>query len=88
MTDSPEQIFAAAAKLPHDLRAELVARLTDTLDDDQASVESIEQAWREEAKRRRAELEAGEVELIDAELVDAELLELVRSARAHRHTLP
>jgi hypothetical protein len=82
VSNSPESIYDAAAKLPREARAELSARLAGALEDEDDSVEEIEAAWIAEVKRRKQEVEAGDVELFDADEVEAELLELIAATRA------
>jgi len=56
MTDT-EEVLAAALELPEDKRAEIAARLLESLDEED---EGVDEAWAREIERRCAALDSGE----------------------------
>ena len=69
------QIVEAASHLPREQMAEVVDRLTLTL---QAGVApEIEAAWKQETRRRLAELESGQVQPIPGDVVSARIRKIV-----------
>lgn len=66
----PDDIFAAALKLPESERAKLATRLLDSLDAPQAR---SDEAWSAEIERRARDVIEGNVELLDYDEVMDEL---------------
>ena len=56
--DDAEKCLAAALELPQEKRAEIAARLLESLDD--AEAEDVDEAWAVEIERRCAALDSGE----------------------------
>lgn len=71
MTDSSRKVLEAAMALSERERADLAARLLESLGSD--SEAEVEIAWREEIERRAREVEEGAVELEDWDSVRARL---------------
>ena len=60
MSRSPDEVIAAALKLPVGARAALAGELISSLDECE-STEDVEAAWSDEIRRRLAEIDAGTV---------------------------
>lgn len=71
MIEDLDDIAAAALELPMAKRAELAARLLESLDD--LTDDENDQLWAQEAERRLAEYKAGKMEAIPADEVFARL---------------
>ena len=59
VTLNSDELFQQAMRLPVEQRAELIARLFDTLDDSAHARTDLSAEWIEECHRRIAESEAG-----------------------------
>ena len=66
MPFDPDQLTAAALRLPTHLRAQIAQALLASLDDD-AELYDVERAWLAEAERSDRDLDAGAVALLPAE---------------------
>ena len=73
MDQKVELLFADALQLPRELRARLVNRLVDTLDESEEVSEEIETAWGEEVDRRIQEVRGGSVPTIPWEQARAHI---------------
>ena len=73
MTPAAAQILEAAMALSDEERAELAARLNDSLQG--LDTPEIAEAWRHEIARRLKEIDDGTVEMIPAEEVHRQLKE-------------
>lgn len=76
-----EAVLDEALKLPDQERAELVARLLDSLEDSDVVEPGHEAAWTEVIDRRVQEVREGRAKLIDADVTMARLRAVVASAR-------
>ena len=56
--DDTDKYLAAVLELPHEKRAEIAARLLESLDKDQD--EDVDEAWAAEIERRCAALDSGQ----------------------------
>jgi putative addiction module component (TIGR02574 family) len=76
-TADVDRILDEALRLTPPERAQLLARLIESLEDDEAPIaaEEWEQAWAEEIRRRIADLEAGRSRTIPWEDVRSELFD-------------
>jgi putative addiction module component (TIGR02574 family) len=73
------ELLREASQLPEGERAELAARLLETLDGEPD--EDVEAAWAEEIERRVRQIDAGEVELIPWNEVRAKLFARLNDRR-------
>jgi putative addiction module component (TIGR02574 family) len=75
MSTAANDIFAAAISLPTHQRAELAARLLESLDSDESehSQAEIDEAWRKEIEARERDILEGRVQTIPHEEVMAEI---------------
>lgn len=80
MGSAAKRVLDEALQLPADERAELVARLIDSLEDE-PDEDPPEVAWQAEIERRVRELDEGTVETIRWEDVRRELESASRSRR-------
>lgn len=74
MANYYETLLARALRLSDRDRAELPARLIDSLDE--GFDEDVEQAWQDEIARHVAEVEAGTATLLPSEEVERQIMEL------------
>jgi len=79
MTARVKHLLDGAASLSEAERADLAARLLETLDP--ASEQGVEEAWGEEVERRLSELRAGAVQTVPWEKVRQEALQALNAAR-------
>lgn len=82
MTTGSESLLHEALRLPATDRANLAARLIESLDDDQVEPDpDYDAAWAEEVERRIADLAAGRVTTVSLDAVQQEADSHIRDAR-------
>jgi putative addiction module component (TIGR02574 family) len=83
MTPTTEQLYEGAMALSEDERAELAARLLDSLTKDAPS--QLHPAWPEELRRRLAQVDSGEVTPVSWDEVKRTAWEAVDGSEAGPH---
>ena len=84
MTDTARDLLERVLALPVQERAEVAARVLESLDESHDDPAAVERAWREEIGRRVREIREGKVKAIPADEVFAHARELL--ARSRRPT--
>ena len=83
LNGTSQSILEAALALPEPERAELVARVADSIGEGEAESD-IDAAWLAEAKRRLERVRSGRATLIATEEVELELEQLLDASKTRR----
>lgn len=83
LNGTSQSILEAALALPEPERAELVARVADSIGEGEAESD-IDAAWLAEAKRRLESVRSGRATLIATEEVELELEQLLDVSKTRR----